>query len=470
MLVRALCICCLRIADRGLRSGFPALLVSFLLLGTVGASPPVEGTYKLLHDGDGTKPKSDASVTITFHSGSFHLSAVQPGETFEDDGSYSLSDDTITLTFSDLPKSVRNATYERSGATLTLPFKLFGDGPGTSVWQQIAPAPHADGDEAALGLDLSGQGGASEMRKKSDGSGLTGPSPTSPNPIDDESLDQGPGEISCACLNKTFAIPSVCLQECKGGRLGCTHCMLAMSTATCPLYKADKEFITRYNQAVFLQAASMLGATMIGPGRVNWGFQKSLVVYIITKYYPPYKGAALNVTITPPSDALKLAELKSVGNRNTLLVSAGAFLRESPAGLVSILGHEMIHLEQLQRPQNLGTSMEYIAEAVKAFSELEAYDWETGGRLFKWKIGPNMARYCFTKQEDEEVEALRLCYEYRVHKAIEDLRESPRAPDGLKALEKWLDSNPWAKQVWLPTRQDWKTFKSPPEYAKCRFQ
>jgi hypothetical protein len=108
------------------------------------------GTFTLVKDSDGTTPKAKATVTLTFHSGVVSVSAVQPGETVEDTGTYVVAGNLITITFKEMEWEANKQPFTFNGCTLTLPFKALSatPGPGTSTWISqepgCAPKPAAN--------------------------------------------------------------------------------------------------------------------------------------------------------------------------------------------------------------------------------------------------------------------------------------------------------------------------------------
>jgi hypothetical protein len=129
----------------GLRS---RLLRVFVLAWIAGiatvAAQTMDGVYLHVRDSDGTKPKSGATVALTFKggvTGSLALSAVQPGETVTDTGTYAVRNNLITIHFKEMEWEANRQPFQFDGCTLTLPFKALGGsaGPGTSVWLKKDP-------------------------------------------------------------------------------------------------------------------------------------------------------------------------------------------------------------------------------------------------------------------------------------------------------------------------------------------
>ena len=121
--------------------------------GAVDEAPPsLVGEYELIGDVDGTKVSGDATVTLTLNDdGTLALKAVQPGETLEDTGSWTVTDTDIHVETAD-DNIGGDGPYELRGDILVLPFLVFGDGEGQSEWKRIsAPVTTEDDDEEEAG-------------------------------------------------------------------------------------------------------------------------------------------------------------------------------------------------------------------------------------------------------------------------------------------------------------------------------
>ncbi|MBZ5525928.1 MAG: hypothetical protein LAP21_27200 [Acidobacteriia bacterium] len=114
----------------------------------------IAGTYSLVKDSDGQVPKKNANVTITFRGpGALSMSAVQPGETVTDTGTYSVRGNLITLHFKELVWAASRQPFTLEGCTLTLPFMALKDTgvPGSSIWQKQGCSTDRSADKAAGG-------------------------------------------------------------------------------------------------------------------------------------------------------------------------------------------------------------------------------------------------------------------------------------------------------------------------------
>jgi hypothetical protein len=119
------------------------LLLSGLALGGQAIAQqkvaPIVGTYLLLQDDDGTTPRADAQVTLVFlPDGTAVLSASLPGTPIiTDKGGWSMtSDGKLTLVLPDSGKAFSQAKFTANGRELTIPFHVFSDTDGSSIWRR----------------------------------------------------------------------------------------------------------------------------------------------------------------------------------------------------------------------------------------------------------------------------------------------------------------------------------------------
>jgi cytochrome c-type biogenesis protein CcmH/NrfG len=116
-------------------------IVCAFAFGVLTAAAPVlaagtapTGTWRLFKDSDGKGPKSGAVIELTFGKGSFHVKAVQSGETVEDDGTFEVAGRTLRMEFRSLSQGKVSGPYSLSADTIVLPFKMLSDGSGSSTW------------------------------------------------------------------------------------------------------------------------------------------------------------------------------------------------------------------------------------------------------------------------------------------------------------------------------------------------
>ncbi len=112
-----------------------ALIVSAGLLPNY---PLVPITYSLVQDSDGTMPISGSQLFLTFEpSGTALLLVATDTDGLSYQGTYTFSNNTLHLTFSD-PDFSRDNTFalDPTSKTVTMPFKVFSDGSGTSIWNR----------------------------------------------------------------------------------------------------------------------------------------------------------------------------------------------------------------------------------------------------------------------------------------------------------------------------------------------
>jgi hypothetical protein len=95
------------------------------------------GSYTLVGDVGGTQVKAGATITLTLKpNGTLTVHAVQPGQTLDDTGTWSVGGSTIKITVKDMGLSGQGP-YTYDGRTLVLPILIFGSGKGTSRWTRI---------------------------------------------------------------------------------------------------------------------------------------------------------------------------------------------------------------------------------------------------------------------------------------------------------------------------------------------
>ena len=150
-----------------------ALITLFFV--SVGYAANIGGTYTLVNDSDGTRPKKGAVVTITFKgskSGTLSMKAEQPGETVTDTGKFNVSGENITIQFREMEWQAKGASFQLDGCNLVLPFKALGGslGPGTSTW--LKQGSSCGGNELAAATrslkNNSNAGGASPAQSNTD--------------------------------------------------------------------------------------------------------------------------------------------------------------------------------------------------------------------------------------------------------------------------------------------------------------
>lgn len=116
-----------------------------LAIGVLAAVTPVlaagtapTGTWRLFKDSDGKVPKAGAVIELTFGKGTFHVKAVQSGETVEDEGTFEVAGRTLRMEFRSLSQGKVWGPYSLSPDTIVLPFKMMSDGSGSSTWMTAA--------------------------------------------------------------------------------------------------------------------------------------------------------------------------------------------------------------------------------------------------------------------------------------------------------------------------------------------
>ncbi len=103
---------------------------------TAATSNDVSGTYVVVQDSNGTKPKPGVTVTLVLDKGSLSVHAVGAGDELTDSGTYSISGGKMTIEFKDQGISAKDQPYKLDGDTLELPVKMFSEGAGSSTWKR----------------------------------------------------------------------------------------------------------------------------------------------------------------------------------------------------------------------------------------------------------------------------------------------------------------------------------------------
>lgn len=259
-------------------------------------------------------------------------------------------------------------------------------------------------------------------------------------------------DIQCMCSKKAFDRPGNCLQECRGG-LGCpVKCAISPRCAGFD----DTPFRQFYNRALF------------GIGGAGGPSARDVVVaHVINVWFKPNNIGDFAVSWGKPENTDDWAHVMppSSGAQKPALVVAPDAMFLSPAGLVSALGHEMIHVEQMKRSYTV--RMNGLNSALTSFRELEASSWEGGATDFKWSIGPSRWSGCLPADEKQASESLRACREWQALKSVENIRTGPRSEQFVPALEKYMAQDPWIGQSWLRRYPDWKTRSAGPAPKDC---
>lgn len=104
------------------------------------AAPNLVGTYVLIQDDDGTAPRADALISLTFMSdGSVVLSASLPDtDTVTDKGTWSLQGEKLSLLLPGSGKVISQGKFSLNNRELVLPFRVFSDAEGKSRWRRSA--------------------------------------------------------------------------------------------------------------------------------------------------------------------------------------------------------------------------------------------------------------------------------------------------------------------------------------------
>lgn len=148
-------------------SRFTALILSLLTLGALllaacggggdgsedaGSSDPeapaagdVSGTWELIADSDGGEPLENTTITLVLKDGTLTVRAVSPDDELTDDGTYSVADGKMTITFVGQEISATDQPYSVDGDTLEIPVKMFSEGTGSSRWRRAGTTAEGEG-------------------------------------------------------------------------------------------------------------------------------------------------------------------------------------------------------------------------------------------------------------------------------------------------------------------------------------
>ncbi len=262
-------------------------------------------------------------------------------------------------------------------------------------------------------------------------------------------------DILCGCSERRFSRPGNCLRDCRK-RISCSACMIAPQCAAMQV----QGFKQIYNQALFGIGIGMVG---VPRGATN----TALVAWIINNFWRPNRVTDFNMVWGAPENTSDWAHVEpaaSSGGKMTLTISPDAIWL-SPAGLVTSLGHEMIHVEQLKRRSTV--RMAGLNSVLTAFRELEASSWETGSSSLAWSIKANEFYDCQAEDEKAGSQATLSCRQWQVRKSIENVRTGLRSAQFMGALEKYMNEDPWISQVWLKQNPNWKTAAAGPAPSDC---
>ena len=300
-------------------------------------------------------------------------------------------------------------------------------------------------------------------------------------------------DVQCGLDHKRFEQPGECVASCKGN-IDANGCMVQ------PNLKAlnDGFFQSFYNFSLFFgtaknktktcsnsggvdeslgSAAGMTYSPAIsmfyvgGMAAINGSPRDKLVERIFGAWLHPNNWTDFHVIWGSPAGSgdawagVTRADAPGKYNLNISVLS----LCKTPAGLVSEIGHEMIHVEQFEREASLkGVHIPDIKSVSYPLREVEAYSWELKTVNFPWKIGPSKWLAGQAQGEITEAKTLKACYEWKVLSEIDRVKHEPFNGPLLIELDKYFNQDPWISANWLPAHQDWKTKSAPPETDTCK--
>ena len=104
----------------------------------------LHGTFRLIQDINGQKPNENAIITINFRqNGTFTFKAEMPNQTLTDQGTYTIEDNILNISFNELEQEEKSGifTIDKEGIAI-LPFLAFSDDDGTSEWIYVPDFPN----------------------------------------------------------------------------------------------------------------------------------------------------------------------------------------------------------------------------------------------------------------------------------------------------------------------------------------
>lgn len=423
------------------------LLLLLLFLSTAAAAQPIAGTWSLVTDSDGTRPKQGMIVTLVLsESGAAQLAARDTtggNPPFDAAGPYVAHDGLISITLPELEIKLTNRPYTLDDNTLVLPFKVFNEGAGTSTWKRA-------------GTDMAGGGGSRPPEPPEPPEDKKTPLPPPPPPP--EKVGGGRGDaIVCTCDDKTYDTPARALRNCTQQRLGRPMCGAVITIKQlCAEFQNKDGYRREYERIALGRSVGTPGMALgmaTAGAMTGVGGHESLVALTINTFFAPWTARDYIISVTPgkPEDA-EYAKVLYAGVRSKLIVRGSAFNELSPAGFVAKIGHEMVHGEQMQRKYP-GVYFGQINDAKDAMNELEASSWETNKTAFAWKVRSNKMWDCQRPEERDFASVVRSCREWQVREALVRIN---REPDAQSNFDKWVNLNPWARVHWLPKNRTWK--------------
>ncbi len=305
-------------------------------------------------------------------------------------------------------------------------------------------------------------------------------------------------DIQCGKDGKTYTQPAGCAAQCKG-QIDAERCMLqpklkelddgfyksfynlsiffngnAKKVMTC----GDKNFDATLGTNTTVTLPGMLLPGLAGvmpaqlpgaPGRV--AVRDKLVERIFGRWLHPYKYSDFVVNWTKEKNG-EWADLESKPDscgKYHLNISVQTLCR-SPASVVVVIGHEMVHKEQYSRHYTT-IAMDDFGELRADLHEVEAYSWELQQGNFKWafeSINKDPLFPGVTDEEKKESQQAQRCYEWDAESQLHKIITGWGGSTLVGKLDKFFNEDPWIKSQWLPKHADWKTLKLSPETSECK--
>lgn len=429
------------------------LCILCLLSSLPCSAQSITGTWQHVRDSDGTTPTSGKTLLLTFYdNGKCHLQAVDSSgkqKTVTGDGTYSVRSGRIDLALPVAEINFVNRAYTVEGNALTLPFLLFNEGEGTSLWARAGggPSPGPVGP-----VEPPPPVPPTPPDQRGD---INQPAPPPPPPPENPGAGMN-GELLCTCTEKAYNTPPQALKNCTRPSLGRPMCGVVLTTSKQPCSELQNTggFKTLYDQVVLGRPGPLGGIGIPAVSAYNPKDPHTILIgTLISVFYKPWSPSDFYMSMSPGGkDDVEFAHVAELRPNQQSLVVRGAAFEGTPAALISIIGHETIHAEQLRRPKNK-PPVGALDAITAAMNELEASSWETGESNFRWRIGPNKLWRCEDTAERDKAEAVKTCRAWQVRELLVEINKKH---DTQQYFGQWIEDDPWAHTVWLPKNRGWR--------------
>ncbi len=273
----------------------------------------------------------------------------------------------------------------------------------------------------------------------------------------------------------------------------------------CPVLAGDEELNSRYN-AYVLKSIIFTPPTPSGSlDREVEGYglaiqhnpndvRLPLMEYVIDNFLEPFKSKDIRLVIWNSDfrfHAYVDWDVFYGERRPTMLIKDTLFMQYSPAGAISSIGHELVHVLQHQREQVAGTSsalepsktplkkeeLDQIGDVLNEFVEIEPRYWQRGIGIPSTTIWPRPFAQrggelyqCQRPRDKYLIDSNLDCQEWLVASWVhETVADRTNGAKKIALFKQWLEADDWARTVWLPKHSKWARGDSPGKsaYAGC---